>query len=116
MLYSGLARQIAQHVDLPGELQAQVVMSAVEGFEDLLGGADRVLECGGVGGTGVLLEPRLPACRPVPVVSLERRQLRVARDRPRSEFVCFDEERANATAEGSVAPLGEQLWQRQRHD
>jgi hypothetical protein len=58
---SGLSWQLSQRVELPGELQAQVVVGAVEGAEDLLGRTDRVLERGSVGRAGVLVQPELCA-------------------------------------------------------
>jgi hypothetical protein len=89
-------------------------VGAIEGAEDLLRRTDRVLERRCVGGAGVLIQPHLYADRPVPAVSLERRELSTVRHRPRSQRLPFHQERANAPTEGSVPPFGEQQRQRQR--
>src|SRR3954449_10668427 len=92
---SRLQGQLAQHVELPRELQAQRVVDAVERVEDLTRRTDSVRERGSVGGAGVLIQPILRTSGPVQVGSLERRQLRFVTPRAPSQFVPFDEERTN---------------------
>ncbi len=124
---SRLLRQVAQHLQLPGELQAQVVVGAVEGVDDLLvtdrsRARTRQSRRGGTSRPARPLraptsrgsQPRATQARPCPPpAALSARALRRAA-RPRlDETLCFAFPRA-AAGEGAASRAPRRRCSRRR--